>query len=99
MAEKITKASFISLLADKFETSKADSAALLDGFIEELTAQLRQGKSVGLPGLGTFSVKDRAARTGRNPNTGESMQIAASKAPHFKAGKELKAAVNEETVE
>lgn len=66
----------------------------IKAFIDTITQALTNGESVSLVGFGTFSVKDRAARTGRNPATGESIEIAAAKVPGFKAGAGLKAAVN-----
>ena len=74
--------------------SELIDAIALDAVIESVTGALKAGESVVLVGFGTFSVKDRAARTGRNPQTGKAISIAAAKIPGFKAGKALKDAVN-----
>ena len=81
-------------MAEKAGMSKADAARALDAFIDCVTNALKGGDSVSLIGFGTFDVRDRAARTGRNPRTGEEIKIAAAKNPAFKAGKALKDAVN-----
>lgn len=73
--------------------SKADAQRALDATIESITNALKKGDTVSLIGFGTFSVKERAARTGRNPSTGETIQIKASKTPSFKAGKGFKDAI------
>ena len=73
---------------------KNKAAAALDGMVDAVTQALKDGDTVSLIGFGTFLVRDRAARTGRNPKTGETIQIMASKSPAFKAGKALKDAVN-----
>ena len=90
----MNKSDLIDAIADSAGLSKADAGRALDGFVDAITGALKAGQSVSLVGFGTFSVRDRAARTGRNPRTGETIQIAASKNPAFKAGKALKDAVN-----
>jgi DNA-binding protein HU-beta len=94
--EEITmnKVELIAALADKAEVSKKDAAKVLDAFTDTITEQLSQKEKVTLVGFGTFETKERAARIGRNPQTGKEMKIAASVAPAFKAGKALKDAVN-----
>ena len=74
--------------------NKTDSEKALKAFIDVVTEELKKGEKIQLVGFGTFEVTERAAREGRNPLTGEKMQIKASKAPKFKAGKALKDAVN-----
>jgi DNA-binding protein HU-beta len=81
-------------VAQATDNSKADAAKAVDCVFETISAALKSGDSVQLIGFGSFSVADRAAREGRNPRTGETLQIAASKQPKFKAGKALKDAVN-----
>lgn len=90
----MNKNDFVAAIADEAELSKADAARAVDAFVEVLKKALRQGETVSLVGFGTFQVRERAARTGRNPRTGENIAIAASKTPSFKAGKALKDAVN-----
>ena len=75
--------------------TKKDAEAALNAFVDVVTDELKKGEKVQLVGFGTFEVSERAAREGRNPQTGETMTIAASKAPKFKAGKALKDAVND----
>ncbi len=75
-------------------TSKSDAASIIDSVFDTIAGGLKSGDSVQLVGFGSFSVADRAAREGRNPRTGETLQIAASKQPKFKAGKALKDALN-----
>ena len=75
--------------------SKSDAASAVDAVLSAISDALVAGDSVTLPGFGTFEVRSRAAREGRNPQTGETMQIAASKAPAFKAGAALKKSVND----
>ncbi|WP_036204705.1 HU family DNA-binding protein [Marinobacter sp. MCTG268] len=75
---------------------KADMTAVVDGLTEIVQEHLAHGQEVTLPGIGKFSVTERAARSGRNPQTGEELEIPASKAPKFKASKALKEAVNHE---
>ena len=81
-------------VAEATDTSKADAAKAVDCVFETISTALKSGDGVPLIGFGSFSVADRAAREGRNPRTGETLQIAASKQPKFKAGKALKDAVN-----
>lgn len=90
----MTKADLVNAMAEKAGLSKADAEAALKAFSDAVTDALKAGEKVALVGFGTFSVGDRAARTGQNPQTGEKIQIAAAKVPKFKAGKALKDAVN-----
>lgn len=92
------KADLIELIAEAADISKAASTRALNSIIEGITLSLRGGKSVAILGLGTFAVKARAARVGRNPKTGEPIQIQAANIPSFKAGKALKDAVNSGSV-
>ncbi len=91
----MNKTELIAAIAEKTGFSKKDSEKALKAFEEVVTEELSKGGKVQLVGFGTFDVAERAAREGRNPQTGEPMQIAASKAPRFKVGKALKDAVNE----
>jgi DNA-binding protein HU-beta len=91
---KMNKQDLISKVADKSDISKAKAALAVDAVIEAIKGSLKKGDDVRLVGFGTFSVAKRAATTGRNPRTGEPIKIPASKQPKFKAGKELKEAVN-----
>ena len=84
----------LAAMAEQAELSKKDSEKALKAFIDVVTEELKKGEKIQLVGFGTFEVTERAAREGRNPLTGEKMQIKASKAPKFKAGKALKDAVN-----
>jgi DNA-binding protein HU-beta len=90
----MNKAELISAVADTAEISKTDAAAAVDAFVSVVTKALKKGDTVTLVGFGTFQVRKRAARTGRNPKTGATIKIKASKNPTFKAGKALKDAVN-----
>jgi DNA-binding protein HU-beta len=90
----MNKGDLIESVADDAGLSKADAARAVDAVVGAITGALKKGSQVSLVGFGTFSVKRRAARTGRNPRTGESIQIRASNVPGFKAGKALKDAVN-----
>lgn len=90
----MNKADIISSIADHAELSKADAGRALDALIEVVKKTLKKGDSVSLVGFGTFAVRKRAARTGRNPRTGATIKIKASKIPAFKAGKALKDAIN-----
>jgi DNA-binding protein HU-beta len=90
----MNKSELIDAIASKGELTKAQAGQALDALIGAVSESLKAGDSVTLVGFGTFSVKERPARTGRNPKTGESLEIAASKVPAFKAGKGLKDAVN-----
>ena len=91
----MNKADLVDAMAAKAELSKKDAEKALKAFEEVVTEELKNGGKVQLVGFGTFEVSERAERMGRNPQTGEDMIIAASKAPKFKAGKALKDAVNE----
>ena len=90
----MNKAELIDAIADAADITKADAGRALDGMIDTITKALQDGDTVSVIGFGSFMVRDRAARSGRNPKTGETIQIAASKSPAFKAGKALKDAVN-----
>jgi DNA-binding protein HU-beta len=90
----MNKADLIDAVADSADMSKAGAGRALDAAIEAITKALKKGDTVTLVGFGTFSVRKRAARTGRNPRTGEAIKIKASKVPGFKAGKALKDAIN-----
>ena len=90
----MNKAELIDSIAASADIPKAAAGRALDAVIESVQGALKNGESVALVGFGTFSVKGRAARTGRNPQTGAPIQIAAAKIPNFKAGKSLKDAVN-----
>jgi len=90
----VNKQELIENIAESADITKAAAGRALDSMIESVTGALKEGDSVVLVGFGTFTVRDRAARTGRNPQTGEEIQIAAAKVPAFKAGKALKDAVN-----
>jgi DNA-binding protein HU-beta len=84
----------VDALAAKTESTKADAERAIAGLIDIVTDTLKKGDSVTLVGFGTFEVRKRAARTGRNPKTGETLKIKAAKVPAFKAGATLKAVVN-----
>ena len=90
----MNKGELVDSVANSAGLSRADAAKAVDGILEGITKTLSDGGSVSLVGFGTFSVKARAARMGRNPRTGEAIQIPASNVPGFKAGKALKDAVN-----
>ena len=90
----MNKSELIASMADKAELTKKDSEKALAAFIETVEEQLQKGEKIQLVGFGTFEVAERAARTGKNPQTGKEIKIAASKAPKFKAGKALKDAIN-----
>lgn len=90
----MNKGDLIENVADETGLSKADSGRAVDAVVGAVTKTLSGGGQVSLVGFGTFSVKRRAARQGRNPRTGETIQIKASNVPGFKAGKALKDAVN-----
>ena len=90
----MNKAELVAAIAAKTELSKKDSEKALKAFIDVVAEELKKGEKVQLVGFGTFEVAKRAAREGRNPQTGKAMKIAASKAPKFKAGRGLKDAVN-----
>jgi DNA-binding protein HU-beta len=90
----MNKAELIAAIAEQSGLSQKDSAKFLKAFTDVVTAELKEGGKVQLVGFGTFEVSQRAARDGRNPQSGEPMKIPASKAPKFKAGKALKDSVN-----
>ena len=90
----MNKAELVDAVAGASNLSKADAGRAVDAVVDSVTSALKRGEQVSVVGFGTFSVKHRAARSGRNPRTGETIQIAASNVPGFKAGKGLKDAVN-----
>ncbi len=90
----MNKSELIDAIAAAADISKASASRALDAVIDSITDTLKSGDKVSLVGFGTFEVKERAARTGRNPKTGEEITIAASRVPSFKAGKSLKDSVN-----
>ena len=90
----MNKTELIAAVAEKAEISKKDSEKALKAFIDVVTDELKNGENIQLVGFGTFEVSERAAREGRNPQTGKTMKIEACKAPKFKAGKALKDAIN-----
>ncbi|MFL2553204.1 MAG: HU family DNA-binding protein [Candidatus Rariloculaceae bacterium] len=90
----MNKAELVDSVASSANLSKADAGRAVDAMLSSISGSLSNGQQVAIVGFGTFSVKHRAARAGRNPRTGESIQIAASNVPGFKAGKALKEAVN-----
>ena len=90
----MNKAELVAAIAEKTELSKKDSEKALKAFIDVITEELTKGEKVQLVGFGTFEVVERAARTGRNPQTKTSITIEASKAPKFKPGKALKDIIN-----
>ncbi len=90
----MNKTELVAAVAAKAELSKKEAEAAVSATLDAITEALAEGDKIALVGFGTFSVKERAARTGINPLTKETIQIAASKAPAFKAGKALKDAIN-----
>ncbi len=90
----MNKGELIDAVADNADLSKAEAARAVDAVFGVITNSLKRGDSVAMAGFGTFAVKKRAARNGRNPRTGETIFIPASNVPGFKAGKALKDAVN-----
>ena len=90
----MTKADLVNAMAEKSGLTKADTEKALKAFTDAVTEALKAGEKVSLVGFGTFSVGERAARTGQNPQTGAKIQIAAAKSPRFKVGKALKDSVN-----
>ena len=90
----MNKTELIAAIAEKTELSRKDADKALKAFTEVVEEELKKGEKIQLVGFGTFEVSERAAREGRNHQTGETMQIAASKSPKFKAGKALKDAIN-----
>ena len=91
----MNKTELVAAMAKETELSKKDAEKALKAFTDVVEEELKKGEKIQLVGFGTFEVSERAAREGRNPQTGETMKIAASKAPKFKAGKALKDMVNE----
>lgn len=89
----MNKAELIQAIADKADLSKADAGRAIDAFIQVVGKALKKKDKVALIGFGTFQVRERAARAGRNPKTGAVLKIKASKTPSFKAGKALKDAI------
>jgi DNA-binding protein HU-beta len=89
----MNKTELVKAVAEQAELTQKDAAKAVDALIETISETLAQGEKIQLIGFGTFEVRDRSARKGRNPQTGEEIEIAASKAPAFKPGKELKEAV------
>ena len=90
----MTKAELVEFVAEKADLTKADAARAVDAVVAGVTKGLKSEGKVTLVGFGTFSAKKRAARTGRNPQTGEEVKIAARVVPGFKAGQKLKDALN-----
>ena len=90
----MNKTELVAAIAQETQLSKKDAEAAVKAFIDVVAGELKKGEKVQLVGFGTFEVATREAREGRNPRTGETMKIAASKAPKFKAGKALKDMVN-----
>jgi len=90
----VNKTELIEAVATAADLPKAAAGRALDAMVESITDALKEGDQVVLVGFGTFSVKERAARTGRNPQTGDPIEIKAANIPSFKAGKALKDAVN-----
>jgi DNA-binding protein HU-beta len=90
----MNKAELITATAERANLSKADVERMLDAMLETITKQLKAGGEVRLVGFGNFVVSERKGGTGRNPRTGETMEIAATKSPKFRAGKQLKDSVN-----
>jgi DNA-binding protein HU-beta len=88
------KTDLIDAMAEAADISRAAAGRALDGLLEAVTQAMKDGEPVSIVGFGTFTVRERAARTGRNPKTGDAIEIAASRTPAFKAGKALKDAVN-----
>ena len=86
----MNKSTLIAKIAEKSELNKKQAEAALNAFVESVTEALKAGEKVQLMGFGTFEVKERAARTGRKPSTGETIEIPAKKTPSFKAGKGFK---------
>ena len=91
----MNKSELVAAMSEKSELSKKDVEKVLKAFTDVVAEELKKGEKIQLVGFGTFEVSERAARTGLNPRTKETIEIAASKAPKFKAGKALKDLVNE----
>lgn len=90
----MNKTELVAAIAEQAEISKKDAEKALKAFTDVVAEELKKGEKIQLVGFGTFEVSERAAREGRNPQTGEAMAIAASKTPKFKAGKALKDSIN-----
>ena len=90
----MNKTELVAAISEKTELTKKDSEKALKALIDVVAEELKKGEKVQLVGFGTFEVSERAARTGKNPQTGAEIKIAACKTPKFKAGKALKDAVN-----
>ena len=90
----MNKTELVAAIAENANISKKDAEGALKAFVDVVTEELKKGEKIQLVGFGTFEVSERAERTGRNPRSGETMKIEASKAPKFKAGKALKDAIN-----
>ena len=90
----MNKTELVAAVAEQADISKKDAEKVLKAFVDVVTEEMKKGEKVQLVGFGTFDVSERAAREGRNPQTGKTMKIEACKAPKFKAGKALKDAVN-----
>jgi DNA-binding protein HU-beta len=90
----MNKAELVEAVAGAANLSKADAGRAVDAVVDAITGALKKGQQVSVVGFGTFSVKHRSARSGRNPRTGDTINIAASNVPGFKAGKALRDAVN-----
>ena len=90
----MNKQELVAAIAEKAELEKDDAKKALNAFIEVVGDELKKGEKIQIIGFGTFEVSERAAREGRNPQTGEAMEIKASKNPKFKAGKALKDSLN-----
>ena len=90
----MNKTELVAAMAEQTNLSKKDAEAALKAFIDVVSEELKKGEKVQLVGFGNFEVSERAAREGRNPQTGETMEIKASKTPKFKAGKALKDMMN-----
>ena len=93
--KSVNKTQLIDKIAANADITKAAAGRVVDAMVASITESLQKGDDVALVGFGTFTVRDRAARTGRNPHTGKEIQIAAAKVPAFRAGKGLKDAVNQ----
>ncbi|HHX40361.1 MAG TPA: HU family DNA-binding protein [Armatimonadetes bacterium] len=91
--DDMNKSELVAAVAERAELKRKDAAAAIDAVVDVISEKLGQGEEVSIIGFGTFSVKSRAERVGRNPRTGESITIAAAKTPVFKPGKALKDAV------
>ena len=90
----MNKSELVTAIANESKLSKAQATRALESFMHAIMKSLKKGDSISLVGFGTFSVKKRAARTGRNPQNGQTIKIPAAKVPSFKAGKKLKETVN-----